>query len=155
MPVDLTADTPLDGAIEAAVASDAARLLEALSLPDAELSVLLCGDARIQELNRDWRGIDAATDVLSFPQGTLPGGVPVLGDVVVSVPTAARQAADAGHDLRAELRVLLVHGVCHLLGHDHHDEAEARVMRAEEERLLRALGEGAAGLVRRASALDR
>lgn len=155
MPVDLTSEATLDAGIEAAVIADAERLLAALELGGAELSILLCDDARIRDLNRVWRGVDAPTDVLSFPQDAEYGGVRILGDVVVSVPTAARQAAGEGHDLRAELRVLLVHGVCHLLGHDHHEEAEARAMRAEEERLLRVLGEPAPGLVRRAGALDR
>lgn len=155
MPVELAVEAPVAPELESAVLADAERLLGLLGLEDAELSVLLCDDARIHALNRGWRGVDAPTDVLSFPQDALPGGERVLGDVVVSVDTASRQAASEGHALRAELRILLVHGLCHLLGHDHHEEAETRAMRAEEQRLLRALGEAASGLVHRAGALDR
>lgn len=131
----------------------AERALVALGRGEDELSVLLCDDATIQPLNRDWRGKDAPTDVLSFPQlDEAPGDGPeVLGDVVISVETAARQAPEIGHDLEAELDVLLVHGLCHLLGYDHEDdEEEAAEMRAEEARVLAEIGRVAAGLVARA-----
>lgn len=130
---------------------DARRLLQALAedeprLAEAELSVLLCDDPFIHDLNRAWRQVDAPTDVLSFPQND-----PVtLGDVVISVDTAARQAAEQGHPLERELRVLLVHGVLHLLGHDHHAPEETARMRAEEERLLARLDGRGEGLVARA-----
>jgi probable rRNA maturation factor len=142
------------------VERDAMAILEALGLGDAELSVVLCDDAFIQPLNRDWRGKDAPTDVLSFPQedpgslsshpGPVARGPRVLGDVVISVEAAARQAAEIGHDARTEVRVLLVHGVLHLLGHDHLEDAGAAQMRAEEVRLLTELGvpEGAALVAR-------
>lgn len=135
----------------AGVRRDARRLLRALAerepgLAEAELSVVLCDDPFIQDLNRAWRKVDAPTDVLSFPQDD-----PVtLGDVVISVDTAARQAAEQGHPLARELRVLLVHGLLHLLGHDHHTPAEAARMRAEEERLLAGLDGRGEGLVLRA-----
>lgn len=136
------------------------RLLELLGQPEAELSVLLCDDAQIQELNEQWRGKDAPTDVLSFPQqeALAPGQLAeasegaVLGDVVISVETAARQADELGHSLELELAVLLVHGVLHLLGHDHEPPADPAAMRAEEVRLLGALGlDSAAALIARAS----
>jgi probable rRNA maturation factor len=127
---------------------DAQRVLELLGRAGAELSVVLCDDAFIRPLNAQWRDRDAATDVLSFPQDDPM----LLGDVVISVQTAARQATELGHPLEAELRVLLVHGVLHLLGHDHHDDDGAQRMRAEEARLLAALGvTGGPGLVERAS----
>lgn len=132
--------------------ADADRLLRLLaagrpSLLDAELSVLLCDDARIHALNREWRRVDAPTDVLSFPQDDEV----TLGDVVISTDTAARQAAEQGHPIDRELRVLLVHGVLHLLGHDHREPGEAARMREEEERLLSALGGRGGGLVSRAA----
>ena len=104
-----------------------------------ELSVALCTDAHIRALNAEWRGKDAATDVLSFPAEAF-GEVTVLGDCVVSVDTAARQARDLGHALADECRVLLAHGVAHLAGMDHEDgEEQAREMSRVESALLRAL----------------
>lgn len=107
----------------------------------------------MRALNLTWRGKDKTTDVLSFSQvedARSPGGKapqPVffgpmlLGDVVISMPTAARQAQARGHSLHDEMARLLVHGVLHLLGHDHvHGGWQARNMRAEEVRLLAALG---------------
>lgn len=141
------------GAAEALVA-DAERLLLALDRGGQELSLVLCDDAFIQPLNRDWRGKDSATDVLSFPQGEGEAtGEPALGDLVISVDTAARAAAELGHSLSEELKVLLVHGVLHLIGHDHEQGGEqAERMRAEESRLLPLIG-AAAGLIARAEAL--
>ena len=127
-----------------------------------ELAVVLCGDGYIRELNKEWRGKDAPTDVLSFPQGAPLPGCPVqpLGDLVVSVETAARQAGlapgpprgpDAMAVLRAELRLLATHGVCHLLGHDHEGAlAEAGRMAVEEDALLEALGWAGEGMVSKA-----
>lgn len=101
-----------------------------------ELSLLLTSDAVIQPLNAQWRGKDAATDVLSFP---LDEG-PVLGDVVISVDTAARRVDGETWRLEDELAFLLLHGVLHLLGHDHHEPDERAAMEAEEQRLWTALG---------------
>lgn len=104
-----------------------------------ELSVALCTDAHIRALNAEWRGKDAATDVLSFPAEAF-GEVTVLGDCVISVDTAARQARDLGHALADECRVLLAHGIAHLAGMDHEDgEEQAREMSRVESALLRAL----------------
>ena len=138
---------------------DARALLALLDLPRTELSVMLCDDATIRPLNEEWRGKDAATDVLSFPQeeAESPGRftVPpmVIGDIVISTETAARQAEEHGHDLETEVRVLLAHGLLHLVGHDHEDdEALAIRMREEERRLLEALGiDAEAALIHRVS----
>eukprot|EP00960_Hanusia_phi_P031370 749263-Hanusia_phi.AAC.5 len=83
---------------------------------NVELSIVLCSDEWIRDLNKKWRQKDAPTDVLSFPQETDDG---ILGDLVISIPTAEAQARDLGHDLRHEMRVLMVHGLLHLLGYDH------------------------------------
>lgn len=136
-----------------AIEADARRVLEALELDEPELSIVLTDDARIKALNATWRDKDVATDVLSFPQQEdeeVVGGM--LGDLVISVETAAAQAAEVGHDLQTELRVLLVHGLCHLLGYDHLEPDEAAAMRDEEQRLLTVLfgASVAAGLVERA-----
>lgn len=129
-----------------ALRADAVRLLAAIERPKAELSVLLCDDEFIRGLNAQWRQKDTPTDVLSFPMGDDD----VLGDVVISLDTAARQAAERGHDLHTELRVLLVHGLLHLCGHDHEAPGEDAEMAAEEDRLLVALGVAGGGLVSRA-----
>jgi len=131
-----------------AVASDAERALEHLALTDAELSVVLTTDPFIHDLNRTWRAKDSPTDVLSFPQEQ-----PVLGDIVISLDTAARQAEELGHSLAEEIRVLLVHGIAHLLGHDHHEPEDAKDMAALEAEIMAALGaEPSIALVERTGA---
>ena len=96
-----------------------------------ELSLALVRDRRMRALNREWRGKDRPTDVLSFPQHGRS-----IGDVVISLDTARRQAREGGWSLAAELRRLLAHGLLHCLGHDHHTPAQARRMAAAERRLL-------------------
>ena len=121
---------------------DARRLLAALHLSHAELSLLLVSDREMHRLNRSWRGKDRPTDVLAFAQAEGPGGAPegLLGDVVISVDTARRQAVELGHSLAREAARLLVHGLLHLLGYDHErSAAEARRMERKERALLRAL----------------
>ena len=120
------------------------RVLAALGRGDAELSLVLCSDRVIHGLNRDWRGADRPTDVLSFAQREGEGGAPdgLLGDVVISVDTARRQAAACGASLARESERLLIHGVLHLLGYDHErSPAEARRMQRRERALARALAE--------------
>ena len=117
------------------------------------LDVRLTDDTTIHALNRDHRGVDTPTDVLSFPlqgapaggaDGTAfvmpPGAVVHLGDVVLSWPRALTQAAEYGHSAERELAYLAVHGLLHLLGYDHELPAEARIMRAREEAILAPLG---------------
>jgi rRNA maturation RNase YbeY len=120
----------------------ARSLLAALRLDQAELSVLLVSDREMRGLNRRWRGRDRPTDVLSFAQREGAGGAPdgLLGDVVISLDTARRQAVAHGLRLTGEGERLLVHGVLHLLGYDHErSAAEARRMQRRERTLLRAL----------------
>jgi len=96
------------------------------------LSLSIVTDREMRRLNRDWRKKDKPTDVLSFPlfeQGA-------LGDVVISLPTARRQAREGGWPLRTELRRLLAHGLCHCRGFDHDDERNAERMAEAERRLL-------------------
>ncbi len=129
-----------------AIKADATRLLGLLGRPQAELSVLLCDDAFIADLNQQYRQKPGATDVLSFAMDDEV----VLGDVVISLDTARRQAEHLGHTLDAELRVLLVHGCLHLLGHDHEAPGDNARMAAEEARCLEGLGLHAPSLVARA-----
>lgn len=110
-----------------------------------ETSVLLTDDAAIRELNRTWRGKDAPTDVLSFPAGPPPEGLPEgsswpLGDIVVSLGVCRCDASALGRPLEAHLAHLVVHGTLHLLGHDHEVPAEAEAMEALERRIMAALG---------------
>lgn len=129
------------------VESDATFVLSRVQRPDGEVCVMFCDDATIHPLNRDWRGKDKPTDVLSFSQleGEAIGDPNLLGDVVISVETAARQAEERGHAVAHELRVLLVHGLLHLVGYDHEQDDDAVVMEALEKEILTALAARDAG----------
>ncbi|WP_083520774.1 rRNA maturation RNase YbeY [Alicyclobacillus kakegawensis] len=125
------------------------RVLQAASQRvgvSGEVSVSLVGEDEIHQLNRDYRGVDRPTDVLSFALGEgedmpVPPGEPVpLGDIVVSVPAAVRQAAEYGHSLHREVAFLLVHGFLHLTGYDHQDEPSEREMFGLQEAVLAGLG---------------
>ncbi len=106
---------------------------------DPEVSVVLCDDAFIQSLNAQYRGKDAPTDVLSFAQDDPePVGEVLLGDIVIALPTASRQAQAAGWALEDEVALLGVHGLLHLLGYDDETEAGAWAMQARTEAALRA-----------------
>ena len=107
--------------------------LRALGAADREVSLALVGDRRIRALNARYRGVRARTDVLAFP---LDGPAPVLGEVVISVETARRQARRLGHSLAEELDLLLIHGLLHLVGYDDRDPGEARLMHARELEIL-------------------
>ena len=98
------------------------------------LTVRFTGDRAMRKLNRDFRGKDKPTDVLSFPGEATPEGRH-LGDIVISVPTAGRQAEERGHALEREVRTLLLHGVLHCLGYDH--ETDGGEMEKLERRLRR------------------
>ncbi|RKO66239.1 rRNA maturation RNase YbeY [Desulfofundulus salinus] len=124
---------------------------EALSLAggpgDAEVSLVFVDDEYIHRLNREYRGVDRPTDVLSF---ALQEGEPMpdageetlLGDVVISLETARRQSEEYGHSFEREVAFLVAHGVLHLLGYDHLTEEEGRAMREKEEAVLARLGLG-------------
>ena len=114
-------------------------MLTALELSGCELSVLLTNDREIQELNRIHRDKDKPTDVLSFPLDDEPGseGTRWLGDVVISIDTAARQALGRKRGLVEEVRFLLAHGILHLIGYDHATKAEKREMDAMARRLVK------------------
>jgi probable rRNA maturation factor len=122
------------------VRRDAQRLLGALEEDDGDLVVSLVGDREMRRLNRDYRGQDRATDVLAFAMREgerAPGDHNLLGDVVISLHTAAAQARQDRVPLAAAVRRLLIHGVLHLLGYDHErSAAENRRMKAMERRLV-------------------
>lgn len=128
------------------VQEDAQSLMAAAKLLDCELSLVLCSDAFIAPLNGKWRDKPVATDVLSFPQDDPV----ILGDLVISVDTAERQAQERGHALRDEMRILLVHGLLHLLGYDHETSQEDLLEMAEAEgRLMTKLSWQGSGLIER------
>lgn len=110
----------------------------------ASLTVLLTDDQTLRDLNRQFRSEDRATDVLSFPledDGILEGpDSSYLGDIAISVPYAQRQAQAGGHGTTAELQLLLIHGILHLLGHDHENEIQKKTMWAVQRAVLNELG---------------
>ena len=113
----------------------------------SELGVVIADDATVRELNRRYLGIDEPTDVLAFglseagdrPFALPPGEAAPLGEVLISYPTAVRQAEEQGHSVEAEVAHLLVHGVLHLLGYDHLEAEDERTMREREEEILATL----------------
>jgi probable rRNA maturation factor len=117
------------------------RMLSAAGESKAVLSVEFIGDHRMRRLNAQYRGHDRTTDVLAFSMREAPGPrSALLGDVVISVPQAVRQAIEREHSIQHELATLLIHGILHLLGYDHErSEMEARRMRRKERALLQAV----------------
>lgn len=130
---------------------------------NVEVSIILIDNQQIRELNRDFRGVDKETDVLSFPaieyeysdtdeqnwddmmdqlteDTNFDSGDLILGDIAISVEKAAQQAEEYGHSFYREVAFLAVHGMFHLLGYDHENEDDARIMRRKEEAVLSALG---------------
>jgi probable rRNA maturation factor len=118
------------------------RMLEMLCLTKAKLSVVLCDDRTIRRLNRQYRGENRSTDVLSFSMlegESIAGHRQLLGDIVISLPTAARQAAARRVEPLDEVAALLAHGLLHLLGFDHRNSFERRRMNLHLERLVEAV----------------
>lgn len=127
----------------------AVQFFTTLKLAPSELSLTLVRDPAIRRLKKQYFGVDAATDVLSFPAGESPApGLTPLGDIVISLDTARRAAREFGTTLDLELARYLAHGVLHLLGHDHQTPREARKMEKLERALL-----GHAGMLARSDEL--
>jgi probable rRNA maturation factor len=125
----------------AETAVDAAARRSGRKIPaGAEVSILLCDDAFIRDLNRKWRGIDKPTNVLSFPAADTAVLGPMLGDIVVAYGTARREAEEEGKTLRDHVAHLFVHGFLHLIGYDHLTASEAEEMEALERVILAELG---------------
>lgn len=127
---------------------DKAAEVYALS-SQTEVSVLLTNNEKIHSLNREYRGKDMPTDVLSFAlsegdEPTIVNGPEqdLLGDIIISLEKAEEQAKDYGHSLEREVAFLTVHGILHLLGYDHESDTERTEMRGEEEHILGLLGIG-------------
>lgn len=108
---------------------------------DYEVSISLVDNSEIKDLNRDYRGVDRETDVLSFPLDDDFGmDLPLLGDIIISVEMAIKQAEEYGHSVERELAYLTAHSMFHLMGYDHMDEAEKQVMRNKEKLVMNNLG---------------
>lgn len=140
-------------------AADCALLTEGVTR-ECAVSIRLCDDDAIHEINWEYRNVDRATDVLSFPSVNYPAGMTagqadkylrrelddelgacMLGDLILSVPHVLSQAEEYGHSPERECAYLLVHGLCHLMGYDHIEEDDKRKMRAMEEKILAAIGQ--------------
>jgi probable rRNA maturation factor len=146
--VDVQVARPFRSALRAVWLRRIARhVLAAEDAGPTELGVVITDDATVRELNGRYLGIDESTDVLSFglgeeddtPFALPPGEAPSLGEVIISYPTAVRQAEEEGHGVEAEVAHLLVHGVLHLLGYDHVESEDERVMRQREDEILAGL----------------
>lgn len=107
----------------------------------SEISVVIDNDASLQDLNSQFLGIDAPTDVLSFPSDEVDpeSNIPYLGDIIISLPKAKMQAAEAGHTYEAEVQLLIVHGTLHLLGYDHAEADEKQEMWEHQKQILTSL----------------
>lgn len=140
-------------------AADCALLTEGVTR-ECAVNIRLCDDDAIHQINRKYRNVDRATDVLSFPTVNYPAGktagqadkqlrleyddeldAVMLGDLILSVPHVLSQAEEYGHSPERECAYLLVHGLCHLMGYDHIEEDDKRMMRAMEEKILTAIGQ--------------
>lgn len=143
--VDVQSTSRYSAAYMRAVAAAANMAMTCVAVSDgAALTVLLTDDDYLRQLNVQYRGEDRATDVLSFPAGDpIPGSedlLEYLGDIAISVQTAESQAAAKGHDATAELQLLVIHGVLHLVGYDHLDDEEKASMWATQAAILGRLG---------------
>ena len=130
--------------LESALLQRAARLtLDLESAPvDADITIVLTDDAHLHELNKEFLGVDAPTDVLSFPasESDPETGTPYLGDILISIPRATEQAQASGHSVEAEVQLLVVHGTLHLMGHDHAEAEEKARMWAAQAEVMSRLG---------------
>ncbi len=117
------------------------KMLDYLNLENVEISVLLVDNEEIKKLNKEWRGKDKPTDVLSFPiDEETPYGCKLLGDIVISVPYAKEHAKEFGNTFQEEMIRLLAHGLLHLLGYDHEkSEKDAKIMFEKEKELISAV----------------
>jgi len=140
--VEITVDEALSGQLSAEPLEAAARAtLAHQNAPPAELTILITGDEMLTALNQSYRGMPVSTDVLAFPYPAGDEGpslpIPYLGDIAISLPRAREQATAGGHTAEAELHLLIVHGVLHLLGHNHAEPEEKARMWAAQGEILR------------------
>lgn len=121
------------------VRSAALAALAQQAVGEAEATIMLSNDAEVQQLNKAYRGFDKPTNVLSFESGETLEGRTQLGDIIIAYETVLRESVAQGKSLADHLSHLVVHGILHLLGHDHEDEAEAETMESHEIEILAAM----------------
>lgn len=143
--LDIQAELPVDNSLLPVLRETVAAVLAHEQHDgEASLSILLTGDEHMRQLNRDYAGLDEPTDVLSFSlemDELMPGELAgYLGDIAISMMKAERQAEKGGHSLTAELQLLTIHGVLHLLGYDHANPEEKAAMWAAQQAILDSLG---------------
>lgn len=132
----------ISGEIENIILKAAEKTLLLEESNYCEVSIYITNDEEIQELNRIYRSVDAPTDVLAFAMREGEDGDlnrEILGDVIICLSTAERQADEFGHSLKVEVALLVAHGILHLLGYDHIDDSQAIIMRQKEKLLLDSL----------------
>ena len=128
---------------EGILRKSAERTLAEERCEECEVSILLTNDIEIHNLNATYRDVDSPTDVLAFAMREGADGDPddeILGDVVISLDTAKRQAKEYKHSIEAELSLLVVHGILHLVGYDHAEKDEADIMQKKQKEITEALG---------------
>ena len=134
--IEIISDAGFDSVDETRARSVVSQTLRIIGKGGAAVNVLFSGDERIQELNKEFRGVDAPTDVMAFPSED-DGGF--LGDIIISVQTAKMHADELGHSLEEELSVLLVHGILHLLGYTDYDDPSKSDMFQKTDDILKQL----------------
>lgn len=142
--IEVKSDVDLPGSMNDELVRAVLTTLSQQSYRPVTVTLLLTDDLRIQQLNRDFRGINQPTDVLSFPAGEPLAGdqeeAPYLGDIAIALPYARKQAEARGHTLAAELQLLAVHGVLHLIGYDHLVPDDKATMWSLQQQILAQLG---------------
>jgi len=142
--LEIQRETAVPEGAEDALRSAVEAVLENEGVSSGAITILLTDDEKMRTLNRQFRSVDTTTDVLSFSfgDGEMPLGQELvyLGDIAISAPYATRQAAAQGHGATAELQLLAIHGILHLLGYDHEEAEAQRKMWAVQRRVLDQLG---------------
>lgn len=138
---DRQSDIEITNDIIEIVKKSISEVLKEENLDDnVQVSISFVGDEEIQELNRDFRGVDSSTDVLSFPMDDeFKIEETILGDVIINTKRVVEQAEEFGHSNTRELSYLTVHSILHLLGYDHMEEEDKTVMRAKEKSIMKSL----------------
>ncbi len=137
--LDYSPEIKIPDGIENILLKAAEKTLSLEECSDCEVSLYITNDDEIQKLNRAFRNVDAPTDVLAFAMREGENGElnpEILGDVVISISTAERQANEFGHSLEFEIALLVAHGILHLLGYDHINDSQAKIMKQKEISIL-------------------
>lgn len=140
--LDYSPEIKITDEIRNIILKSAEKVLSLEKSDDCEVSIYITNDDEIQELNKTYRNVDAPTDVLAFAMREGEDGElnrEILGDVIISISTAEKQAKEFGHSLEIEVALLVAHGILHLLGYEHIDDSQAKIMRQKETSVLESL----------------